>query len=127
MPTSPVLSGRPEPMPAQTPRRRPRTHPLERAQDELEHEIIAEKAATLGRMGRRLEASLRRLSEDKTHDGEELIARVAHDAWCYIVQREVCGLRDHRSVIDEFGIPPKALARMGVVGQRPAWRRQQGG
>jgi len=96
---------------------RPQTDIAERAQGELEHEIVAEKAATLGRMGRRLEASLRRLSEAETGDREDLIARVAHDAWCYLVQREVCGMRDHRAVIKEFAIPRQALARMGALGR----------
>lgn len=68
---------------------------------------------------------MRRLSEAETRDREDLIAKVAHDAWCYIVQREVCGLRDHRAVIEEFGIPGPALARMGATGHPPASRARR--
>jgi hypothetical protein len=107
-------------MPARLPRRRPPTHVADVVHDELEHEIVAEKAAALGRMGRRLEASLRRLADAETSDRDAAIANVAHDAWCYLVQREVCGMREHRAVIDAFGIPREALVRMGAIGGRSA-------
>ena len=86
-----------------------------------EKEIIAEKAATLGRAGERLEAALalvaerRRALEQATGGAArgEALARYrqarAHalDARCtLIIQREAIGLRSHRVVDQQFPEPP---------------------
>jgi hypothetical protein len=86
-----------------------------------EKEIIAEKAATLGRAGERLEAALelvteRRRALEQAPDGvarEEALARYrqarAHalDARrTLIIQREAIGLRTHRVVDQQFPEPP---------------------
>jgi hypothetical protein len=86
-----------------------------------EKEIIAEKAATLGRAGERLEAALalvterRRALEQATGGAarEEALARYrqarshALDARrTLIIQREAIGLRSHRVVDQQFPEPP---------------------
>ena len=86
-----------------------------------EKEIIAEKAATLGRAGERLEAALelvteRRRALEQATDGaarEEALARYrqarsrALDARrTLIIQREAIGLRTHRVVDQQFPEPP---------------------
>lgn len=86
-----------------------------------EKEIIAEKAATLGRAGERLEAALelvteRRRALELATDGaarEEALARYrqarshALDARrTLIIQREAIGLRTHRVVDQQFPEPP---------------------
>jgi hypothetical protein len=92
----------------------------EEALQRTEKEILAEKAATLGRAGERLEAALRlcaELREDLQRASE--IAREAalgryQDArrralearHTLIIQREAIGLRNHRLVDQQFPEPP---------------------
>jgi hypothetical protein len=92
----------------------------------LDYEIAQERASALGRLGRALEAALAALSDyDSSHaerDAER--ARLVQDAsevlWCFMVQREACGLRDPRPVIRDYGVPAEVYARMGVFRRRPA-------
>ncbi len=102
----------------------------------LDYEIVQEQAAALGRLGRALEAALAVLSnydraqaepgDDAARARSSALARArmvqdASDAlWCYIVQREACGLRDWRLIVREYGVPAEVQNRMGVFdGGRP--------
>jgi hypothetical protein len=93
----------------------------EEALQRTEKEILAEKAATLGRAGERLEAALglvaerRRAFEHAVHAAtrEWALARYrqarsrALDArHTLIIQREAIGLRNHRIVDQQFPEPP---------------------
>ena len=93
----------------------------EEALQRTEKEIIAEKAATLGRAGERLEAALalvaeRRRAFEHAVDAatrEWTLARYrqarsrALDArHTLIIQREAIGLRNHRIVDQQFSEPP---------------------
>jgi hypothetical protein len=93
----------------------------EEALQRTEKEIIAEKAATLGRAGERLETALalvaeRRQALAQAPDGcarDEALARYrqararALDARrTLIIQREAIGLRTHRVVDQQFPEPP---------------------
>jgi hypothetical protein len=84
--------------------------------DALGHEILAEKASALGRAGQRVEETLARLREDD--GGSESRARnlkaAAEAVHGYFIQRELCGLRRHDSVIREYGIPKAVLVRLGA-------------
>jgi hypothetical protein len=55
---------------------------------------------------------------------ERLIRNASYALWCFIVQREACGLRDQRSVIRQYSVPAEVQNRMGMVGcggpSRPA-------
>jgi hypothetical protein len=84
--------------------------------DALGYEILAEKAASLGRAGRRAESSLAKL---RNHDGKgderlALIRDAAEAVYAYFIQRELCGFRRHDDVIREFAIPKEVLARLGA-------------
>ncbi len=102
----------------------------------LDYEIVQEQAAALGRLGRALEAALAALSNydrDRAEPGDDAAptrsgasarVRLVQDAsdalWCFIVQREVCGLRDWRLIVREYGVPAEVQNRMGVFdGGRP--------
>ena len=90
--------------------------PADSGLDLLGHEILAEKAAALGRAGRKVETALARLRE---HDGEDeeraaLLKQAADAVHAYFIQRELCGLRRHDSVIREHGIPRAVLVRLGA-------------
>jgi len=85
------------------------------ALDLLGHEILAEKAASLGRAGQRVEAALARLRE--AGEGEErpvLLKAAAEAVHAYFIQRELCGLRRHDAAIREYDIPRAVLARLGA-------------
>lgn len=93
----------------------------EEALQRTEKEIIAEKAATLGRAGERLEAALARVAElRRAFDGaidaaarewalasyRQARARALDARHTLIVQREAIGLRNHRIVDQQFPEPP---------------------
>ena len=93
----------------------------EEALQRTEKEILAEKAATLGRAGERLEAALalvaeRRRALERAPDAgarDEALARYrqararALDARrTLIIQREAIGLRTHRVVDQQYPEPP---------------------
>ena len=94
----------------------------EEALQRTEKEIVAEKAATLGRAGERLEAALRLAAElhDAMREAPEGEARErARESYrrartralearrILIIQREAIGLRNHRLVDQQFPEPPR--------------------
>jgi hypothetical protein len=90
----------------------------------LDYEIAQEQASALGRLGRALEAALVALS---CHDAEHLerdsaraglVQSASVALWCFIVQREACGLRDPRPVIRDYRVPAEVYARMGIFRRR---------
>jgi hypothetical protein len=79
----------------------------------LQHELLEEQAATLGRMGRKAEAALAAL---RAHEGEgrgEALKAAADAVWCFFVQRDVMGLRDRARIVADYDIPPEVMARLG--------------
>ncbi|MEI9401041.1 DUF6665 family protein [Mesorhizobium argentiipisi] len=87
----------------------------ESALDLLGHEILAEKAAALGRAGQRVEQTLAKLREGG--EGEHrnrLLKEAAAAVHAYFIQRELCGLRKHDAVIREYNIPRAVLVRLGA-------------
>jgi hypothetical protein len=92
----------------------------------LDYEIVQEQASALGRLGRGLEAALAALSlhdsaaadsqPKATGSREQLIQNASHALWCFIVQREVCGLRDQRLIVREYKVPIEVQNRMGTFG-----------
>ena len=78
------------------------------------HEVMEEQAAALGRTGRKAEAALAAL---RAHEGEgraEAVRAAADAVWCFLVQREVMGLRDRAHVVTDYDIPREVMARLGV-------------
>lgn len=45
----------------------------------------------------------------------KLVAEASHALWCFMVQRESCGLRDPRPVIRDYRVPAEVQNRMGIV------------
>jgi hypothetical protein len=98
------------------------SHRGEEALQRTEKEIVAEKAATLGRAGERLEAALAlaatlRLAVEGTDDGpardlalaeyRAARARALDVRHTLIIQREAIGLRNHRILDQQFPEPPR--------------------
>ena len=100
----------------------------------LDYEIAREKASALGRLGRRLEATLAALAAFDAQVDEEvigpserrerraaLVAEAGEVLWSFIVQREACGLRDSNRAMRDYGVPAEVRLRMGIF---PAGRRR---
>ena len=84
----------------------------------IEVETMAETASSLGWQGRKVEKALAALSS-ATEDRYPDALNAAGDAvWAFLVQRELCGLRDHRLIIREMGIPDIVLKRLGAAPKR---------
>jgi hypothetical protein len=102
----------------------------------LDYEIAQEKAAALGRLGRRLESALLALAQfDQAHamtDEAEarqrriLVADAGQALWHFVVQREACGLRDSRQVMRDYRVPPEVQYRIGISEQASGIRRVTG-
>ncbi len=86
----------------------------------LEYELRAERASSLGRSGLKAEAALADLKawDPTRHGNDDRDARLrkAVDAvWDLFVQREICGLRNSRDVVQRYGIPGEVLVRLGSM------------
>jgi hypothetical protein len=105
----------------------PRPQSTNAREDALDYEIAQEQAAALGRLGRAFEGALATLAsydQARAERGEEaapaIRARLVQEAsdalWCFVIQREACGLRDQRLLARDYRIPREVLNRMGVFG-----------
>ena len=89
--------------------------------DLLKTEIAGESAASLGYHGRQVEAAMvaiRAFDVEGKGTAEQrltLIKAAASAVWKYFVQREMCGMRDHRWVIKDYGITNEVMFRMGAI------------
>lgn len=80
----------------------------------LRYELVEEQAATLGRVGRKAEAALAAL---RAHEGEgraEVLKAACDAVWCFLVQREVMGLRDRARIVADYDIPREVMVRLGA-------------
>jgi hypothetical protein len=90
--------------------------------DALDYEIAQEQASALGRLGRRLEATLKALAEfdavattvDARAERLALVDAASDSLWQFLVQREACGLRDQTRVMRDYGVPAEVQARLGA-------------
>jgi hypothetical protein len=84
--------------------------------DVLDYELMAEKAASLGRAGHYAERYLRQLREyEGNAEGRAaLLKKTAEAVYAWVIQRELCGLRRHDSLIREYSIPKEVLVRLGA-------------
>lgn len=82
----------------------------------LDAEILAEKAAALGRAGRRVQQRLEALAafDGPADERLRLILSAADAVYGFFVQRELCGLIKHDDVVAHYGIPGEVLARVGA-------------
>ena len=96
----------------------------------LDYEIAQEKAATLGRLGRALEAALAALrafdeatqepNAEARRERRALVMEAGHALWLFVVQREAMGLRDSRQLMRDYRVPADVQGRMGVLPAKPA-------
>lgn len=81
----------------------------------LRYELLEEQAAALGRTGRKAQAALAALKAHQGEDGRAEVLKAAADAvWCFLVQREVVGLRDRATILREYDVPREVVVRLGA-------------
>lgn len=80
----------------------------------LQYELLEEQAASLGRMGEKLEAALAALREADDVVRPAALKAAADACWCFFVQRDVMGLKDRAAVIAHYAIPREVLNRIGA-------------
>jgi hypothetical protein len=83
----------------------------------LEHEIMAERASSLGAAEQRVIKAVAALA-GADHNCEALLSEARQVVWQYFVQRELIGFRRHNDVIQELSIPREVLAGLGVMAPR---------
>jgi hypothetical protein len=79
----------------------------------LEHEIMVERAASIGEAERICVRCLTALKVATT-DRAAHLAAAQKAVWQYFVQRELIGFRRHADVIRDLGIPPEVLNGLGA-------------
>jgi len=80
----------------------------------LQTELMAEKAASLGRAGRRVETTLAALRDAPAEDRPAALKAAADAVWSLFVQREICGFFKQKTAYEIYGIPKEVLARLGA-------------
>ena len=83
----------------------------------LDHEILAERASSLGAAERQVVDAIAALATATT-DRDQRLADARQQVWQYFVQRELVGFRRHTDVIQELKIPPEVLAGLGAMPAR---------
>lgn len=84
----------------------------------LEHEILAERASSLGAAERRVIEAMAALARAED-DRDSRLAEARKVVWAYFVQRELIGFRRHTDVIQELNIPREVLAGLGAMARKP--------
>jgi len=87
----------------------------EQALNVFNAEVLAEKAASLGRAGKLLAERIAALGACVDAAAREtLVQDIADAAHHLMIQRELCGLHGHRAVIEEYRLPGEVVARIGA-------------
>jgi uncharacterized protein DUF6665 len=87
----------------------------------LEREIAEERAAALGRLGRRLDDALTALAacprgaDANRNIRNGLVEQAGYALWLLAVQREACGLNNFAHLVQVYRVPNEAVARMGPL------------
>ena len=83
----------------------------------LEHEIMAERASSLGAAEQRVIKAVAALAA-AGDDRDDRLAEARQVVWQYFVQRELVGFRRHNDVIQELSIPREVLVGLGAMSKR---------
>ncbi|WP_236898736.1 DUF6665 family protein [Devosia sp. SL43] len=84
----------------------------------IEHEILAERASSLGAAEQRVVKAIAALAA-AVDNREAPLAEARQVVWQYFVQRELVGFRRHNDVIQELNIPREVLAGLGAMPMSP--------
>ncbi|WP_417582371.1 DUF6665 family protein [Pelagibacterium sp.] len=81
----------------------------------LEHEIMGERAASLGAAEQRVAKAVAAYNTGTPGERARELVAAQNAVWAYFVQRELCGFKRHQDVIAAFAIPPAVLNGLGAV------------
>ncbi len=92
----------------------------------LDYELREQKAHTLGTLSGQVEQALAALlvfgaeahQPDREQRRHALLDDAADLVWAFMIQRELCGLRNWDAVVKDYGIPREVLNRVGQVRRR---------
>ncbi|MBC6981989.1 DUF6665 family protein [Caulobacter sp. 17J80-11] len=79
----------------------------------LDAEILAERAAALGRAGRKVEQAMVALKAAASGDAGPM-GHAAEAVYEYFILRELSGFCDHSEAIEAYQIPRAVIARLGA-------------
>lgn len=80
----------------------------------IEHEIMAERASSLGAAEQRVVKAVAALGTAGEHRSQAL-NEARQVVWEYFVHRELIGFRKHNDVIADLAIPREVLAGLGAL------------
>ena len=83
----------------------------------IDHELMAERASSLGAAERRVVNAVTALAA-AAEDRAAPLAEARQVVWEYFVQRELVGFRRHNDVIQELSIPREVLVGLGAMTPR---------
>lgn len=88
----------------------------------IEVQAAEEQAYSLGKTGRDVEKAIAELEACSVDDPrrEDRLWRASDAVWRYFIQREACGVRDHRQAVRFYRIPGDVLSRLGAKPKREA-------
>jgi hypothetical protein len=81
--------------------------------DPIEYEVLQEMASTLGRLTQAFEKALAAYKVDPADEG--LLDAAGTALWHFVIQRELCGLRNTEAVLRDYQVPAAIRLRMGVA------------
>ena len=92
----------------------------------LDYELREQKAHTLGTLSSQVEQALAalRVFDAETHQPHcehrrrAMLDDAADLVWAFMIQRELCGLRNWEAVVKDYSIPREVLNRVGQVRRR---------
>jgi hypothetical protein len=87
----------------------------------LDYELREQKAHTLGTLSGQVEQALAALrvfdaeayQPDREHRRRALLDGAADLVWAFMIQRELCGLRNWEAALKDYSIPREVLNRVG--------------
>lgn len=107
-------------MSSQSPRILSTKSRAEEVYNDFQREVLSEKAATLGRAGKALEAALARLrGAGEADDRDALVQAAADAAHAYLIQREAAGIHGLGQPLADFGVPGEVRVRIGARPRAP--------
>lgn len=80
----------------------------------LQHELLAEKAASLGRAGAEVERRMRGIEASAAPDRDEAVQDAADAVFAYVFQRDLCGFHAHDEPLRALGVTREVMARVGA-------------
>lgn len=82
--------------------------------DMLQHELLSERAASLGRAGAEVARRIAAMNAAAAEERSEAVQHAADAVFAYVVQRDVCGLHAHDEALSALGVTAEVIARVGA-------------